>query len=121
MALVITETIKYEPAWNPTTEKYEDVCPFEKHKTGNVNECNCRFKNDRFSTTTGYDQHVRLKSHIGWVKNFGLEVATEVTGLRSELIQLRRDNAILHTNLEKQKARGDKYKRKYELLNERVP
>ena len=106
------EPIVYKPEW--IEEKYVDVCPFEPNRSGTVHICHCRNKEDKFINMSKFKAHIKHKYHTDWVKAYGIYSNKEIDKLTQELKRIEKENAILHTDLEKQKARADRYKYKYE-------
>ena len=124
------EPIIYKPEW--VEEKYIDVCPFEPNRSGTPHICNCRNQEDTFINMTKYKIHIKNKYHTDWVKAYGIYSNKEIDKLTLDLKLLKKENAILKVDLEKQKARADresmraeKYKNKYEReknkMDEDVP
>lgn len=104
--------IIYKPEW--VEEKYIDVCPFEPNHSGTVHICHCRNQEDKFINMSKFKAHIKHKYHTDWVKAYGIYSNKEIDKLTQELKRIEKENAILHTDLEKQKARADRYKYKYE-------
>jgi len=93
--------IVYKPEWNPTTQIFENICHFEKHKSGNKYVCHCRNNDDTFKNLTEYKQHINHKYHEDWVKGYGKYANEEIKKLTEENKQLLKENAILYGKLEK--------------------
>jgi len=108
--------ITYKPEWCSVSEKYTDICPFETRKSGNIYKCNCRNQDDTFKTVSTFNTHIRNKYHINWVKQYGTHTTLEIKKLEDELKIALKEKALLHAELEKQSARAEKYKQKYDKL-----
>ena len=88
--------IVYKPEWNPNSNIFENICHFEKHKTGNKYVCHCRNNEDTFKNLTEYKQHINHKYHEVWVKGYGKYANEEIKKLTEENKQLLKENAILN-------------------------
>ena len=117
---ITTQHIIYEPVWNALIEKYEDISPFEKHKSGNLRICHCRNQDDTFKTTTEFNAHIKKEHHKSWTRNFGKNVNIEMIKLRDENKELKKENAILNVSLEKQIARVKRLKNKFESIKDEI-
>ena len=93
--------IVYKPEWNPNSNIFENICHFEKHKTGNKYVCHCRNNEDTFKNLTEYKQHINHKYHEVWVKGYGKYANEEITKLTEEIKLLLKENALLNAKLEK--------------------
>jgi hypothetical protein len=98
---VKAESIVYKPEWNPTSQKFENICHFEKHKLGNKYICHCRHNDDTFKNLTEYKQHINHKYHEDWVKGYGKYANEEITKLTEEIKLLLKEKALLNAKLEK--------------------
>jgi hypothetical protein len=112
-----TEHIVYLPVWNAETETYEDYAPFESNHPGNIHVCNCQNKKSLFMNMSQHKLHIKNKSHKLWVQHFeGPHSHEEFKRVASELVRIKRELAIAYGNIEKQTARAEKYKMKYEKI-----
>ena len=114
------EPIIYKPEWNAETEKYMDVCPFEPNRSGTKHICRCRNKEDTFINMTKFKIHIKNKYHTDWVKAYGIYSNKEIDKLTQELKRIDRENKILHASLEKQTARAERYKIKYDKMKKEI-
>jgi predicted nuclease with TOPRIM domain len=114
------ETIIYKPEWNAETEKYMDVCPFEPNHSGTKHICRCRNQEDKFNKMTDYKKHIKNKYHTDWVKAYGIYSNKEIDKLTQELKRIEKENSILHASLEKQTARAERYKIKYDKMKKEI-
>lgn len=117
MELNRANRIQYEPEWNVEKQQYEDVCPFEKNKSGNEHICSCRHALDVFKNKSQFDAHVKKEHHKIWMKNFGKFINEEILRLRTETTELQKRVAILSIQSDKYKARSIRYKSKCESLS----
>jgi predicted nuclease with TOPRIM domain len=118
MAKAVPEPIIYKPEW--IEEKYVDVCPFEPNRSGTQHICRCRNQTDTFNKMTDYKKHIKNKYHTDWVKEYGIYSNKEIETLTKELKRIEKENAILYGLLEKQTARAERYKMKYDkMMNEK--
>lgn len=62
----------YKPKWNEKTSKYNDVCPFEKRKSGKYIICNCRKKEDKFKNMSEFKRHISHNYHKRFIENYDL-------------------------------------------------
>jgi hypothetical protein len=114
------EPIIYKPEWNAETEKYMDVCPFEPNRSGTKHICRCRNKEDTFINMTKFKIHIKNKYHTDWVKAYGIYSNKEIDKLTQELKRIEKENSILHASLEKQTARAERYKIKYDKMKKEI-
>ena len=116
------EKIQYEPEWNADHQLFEDICPFEKNKSGNEHVCCCRHNvSDIFKNKSQFDAHVKKEHHKIWMKNFGKFANEEILRLRSENKDLAKRVAILRTQSDKYKSQSTRHKLKYDkLITERI-
>ncbi len=121
MSLEQNTFIVYKPEWNAETEKYVDNCPFEPNRSGTTHMCRCRNKEDLFRNMHTYKSHINHKYHTDWVKAYGIYSNKEIEQLTQEIKRLEKEKAILNGTLEKQTARlekeiarSERYKYKYE-------
>tara|TARA_B100000035_G_scaffold314419_1_gene330641 strand:- start:285 stop:902 length:618 start_codon:yes stop_codon:yes gene_type:complete len=72
MSLVPTTKTLYELIYDPNTGKFIDVSPFKKYdRSTNHLEYYCPCKvNSGFSIWSGWDHHVKLKTHIEYRENY---------------------------------------------------
>ena len=112
MEIVSSQIIVYEPDFNPQTNKYQDKCPFEKRKPGNIMVCRCRHQEDTFNTVSQFHLHSKLQSHKDWVNMYGKHNEHII----NENETLMKDKAMIYVDLEKQTTRAERYKRKCKEL-----
>jgi hypothetical protein len=110
----VPQPIIYKPEW--VEDKYIDACPFEPNRSGTIHICRCRNQEDKFNKMTDYKKHIKNKYHTDWVKAYGIYSNKEIDKLTQELKRIERENAILYASLEKQTARAERYKMKYEKI-----
>ena len=104
-----TDPIIYEPEWNPETEKYEDVCPFEKGTRNHLYICKCRHdEGDVIKTWTQFESHFQRDYHKNWRRRFGKVANEEIGRLRKENEDLKKEIAILNVKFEKDLAKSRK-------------
>ena len=117
-----TVAILYEPEWNAEKEKYEDINPFIKGERGNKHEYLCKCRNERgdlLTSWTHFNNHFDRTYHKTWRRRFGKVANEEILRLRLENIELKKEKAILHVELEKYIAQSKKNREKYERSQEK--
>ena len=117
MAKMVTDPTVYLPIWNAESGVYEDYEPFEARRPANYHVCNCQNKKSYFKNMSEHKTHIKNKGHQLWVQSFeGLHTHEEFKRLTSEIVQMKKELAIAHANIEKQTARAGRYKLKYDAL-----
>ncbi len=72
MSLVPTTKTLYELIYDPNTDKFIDISPFNKYdRSTNHLEYYCPCKvNSGFSIWSGWDHHIKLKTHIEYKEKY---------------------------------------------------
>ena len=89
----------YEPTFNPTTNTYEDACPWPKHWRGQreTHKCFCNAK-VTFSTRAVFKQHIDSGKHKEALKEYNTE--------KDETKQQEKEFRIKIDKLEREKNRA---------------
>lgn len=73
MEVINTTKTVYQPVYDPLTDKYTDLSPFECHSRNNiVYTCLCNHKD--FNTLTTFKTHIKTKSHLRYIENYKLHI-----------------------------------------------
>jgi len=112
MAITTKQILKYEPTFNIDNGAYEDISPFIKGSRGGQDYiCACRHSNKSFHSYSGWKAHTKNDFHEEYIKKYVKIVEEEKTGLRSKVLELEKEIAILKNLIEKTNLRAERINR----------
>ena len=97
----------YEPEWNPETETYEDMCPFEKGSRGQSYKCKCRHEEgDTINTWSQFQAHFKRDYHVNWRQRFHQVSTYDVVKLQKENEELKKENVMMSIRFDRDLAQS---------------
>ena len=97
----------YHPEFNPTTEKYEDVCPIPPRQVGKHRYiCHCMFK--EITTRTEFNSHIKTKTHQRFIDRYH-EKIRDLNTAQDYIKKLMAENMLLKREIERLRPKVNHY------------